>query len=51
MKQKNYSVCPYWDKSALDEKTKQSRIMITINNVGSHQFQNHSQIEVNKIGI
>ncbi len=31
MKFKNYSLTPFWDKSALDTKTKQSRVMLTIN--------------------
>ena len=38
MKQKNYSVSPFWDKQALDEKTGMSRVMITVN-INSKQFR------------
>lgn len=31
MKHKNYSLTPFWDKSVMDSKTQQSRVMLTIN--------------------
>lgn len=31
MKPKNYSITPFWDKSVMDTKTKQSRVRLTIN--------------------
>jgi hypothetical protein len=39
MKQKNYSIRPFWDCRAMDEKTKLSRIMINVNLFGSRQFR------------
>ena len=39
MKQQQFSVTPFWDKRALDEKTKLSRIMVTINIAGQKQFR------------
>jgi integrase/recombinase XerD len=39
MKQQQFSVIPFWDKRALDEKTKLSRIMVTINIAGQKQFR------------
>ena len=39
MKQLNYSIRPYWDARAMDEKTKLSRIMLTVNLHGSRQFR------------
>src|SRR4051812_10950930 len=39
MKQQHFSVTPFWDKRALEEKTKLSRIMITINITGQSQFR------------
>ena len=38
MKQKNYSVSPFWDKRALDEKSGMSRVMVTVN-INSKQFR------------
>lgn len=35
---KQYSIVPYWDKTAMDKKTKVSRVMLTVNNVGK-QFR------------
>jgi hypothetical protein len=49
MKQKNYSVCPFWDARAMDEKTKLSRIMITINLQGSRQVRITLKLRSNKI--
>ena len=39
MKQKQYSIRPFWDSRAMDEKTKLSRIMINVNLFGSRQFR------------
>ena len=39
MKQLNYSIRPFWDARAMDEKTNLSRIMLTVNLHAARQFR------------
>lgn len=47
MKTKNYSITPMWDKSVMDEKTKQSRVRLTIN-LNRKQFRITLRIKCTK---
>ena len=47
MKQKNYSVSPFWDKRALDEKSGMSRVMVTVN-INSKQFRISLKLKATK---
>jgi hypothetical protein len=49
MKQKHYSVTPYWDVRAMNETSKLSRIMITVHIHGIRPFKITLKLKSNKV--